>query len=275
MISNPLDYAEFLKCMIHKAQPISTTSHEELVTPRIVTGGKRRPYTSHRLYALGWETFDYHGETIVGHSGGTNGFTSNMIYLPRLKWGFVAFGNSDTSFAAHERLCWELVDEFLNIPSERRWDCEEINYDDFFDEEPVSREELFPNLPDVPRPLSLPLQAYIGEYHHRGYGTLAVKLKDGKLYADATDRTWRFTMSFDHASGEFFFVEKCDVDTADLDNTKAQFRLEADFTVKYLGVALVGEMKDEMIWFQRKEGGSGQGREMVFTGSPEIGNGLP
>ena len=82
-------------------------------------------------------------------------------------------------------------------------------------------------------------------------------------------------MSFDHASGEFFFVEKCDVDTADLDNTKAQFRLEADFTVKYLGVALVGEMKDEMIWFQRKEGGSGQGREMVFTGSPEIGNGLP
>jgi hypothetical protein len=140
---------------------------------------------------------------------------------------------------------------------------------------PVSREELFPNLPDVPRPLSLPLQAYIGEYHHRGYGTLAVKLKDGKLYADATDRTWRFTMSFDHASGEFFFVEKCDVDTADLDNTKAQFRLEADFTVKYLGVALVGEMKDEMIWFQRKEGGSGQGREMVFTGSPEIGNGLP
>jgi hypothetical protein len=72
MISNPLDYAEFLKCMIHKAQPTSMTSHEELVTPRILTGDKRRPCTSHRLYALGWETFDYHGETIVGHSGGTN-----------------------------------------------------------------------------------------------------------------------------------------------------------------------------------------------------------
>jgi hypothetical protein len=78
-------------------------------------------------------------------------------------------------------------------------------------------------------------------------------------------------MSFDHASGEFFFVERYDVDTADLDNTKAQFRLGADSTVKYLGVALVGEMKDEMIWFQRKGEGNGQGREMVSTGSPDIG----
>ena len=78
-------------------------------------------------------------------------------------------------------------------------------------------------------------------------------------------------MSFDHASGEFFFVERYDVDTADLDKTKAQFLLEVDGTVKYLGVALVGEMEDEMIWFQRNEGGTGPGRDMISVGSPEIG----
>jgi hypothetical protein len=64
-------------------------------------------------------------------------------------------------------------------------------------------------------------------------------------------------MPFNHAYGECFVVERYDVDTADMDRTKAQFQLETDGTVKYLGVALVDEIEYEMIWFQRKEGGSG------------------
>ena len=162
MISNPLDYAECPKCMIHQAEPISATSHEELVTPRIFTGSKR-PYTSHRLYALGWETFDYHGETTVGHSGGTNVFTSNMIYLPPLKWGFVAF-----------------------------------------DEEPTSREELFPNLPDVPLSLSLPCKHMLGGIIISGMGPWGSNLRTGSCrpmqQIELGDLPCRLTMHLENSS---------------------------------------------------------------------------
>ena len=54
----------------------------------------------------------------------------------------------------------------------------------------------------------MPLEAYAGDYTHAGYGTLVVEYKDGKLHVDATDRTWRFKMSLEHVSGEFFAAEK-------------------------------------------------------------------
>jgi hypothetical protein len=67
----------------------------------------------------------------------------------------------------------------------------------------------------------LPLEAYAREYTHAGYGTLFVEYEDGKLQVDATDRTWRLTMSLEHVSGEFFVAEKFDVDTHDKDRIRA------------------------------------------------------
>jgi hypothetical protein len=95
------------------------------------------------------------------------------------------------------------------------------------------------------------LENYAGEYTHAGYGTLMIKHKDGKLEVDATDRTWRFKMSLEHVSGEFFVAEKFDVDTHYKDRIRAQFRLGVNGTPRSLGVEFVEGMSDEMIWFQR------------------------
>lgn len=254
MISTVHDYAKFLKCMMHQTEPISVSGHKELVKPRMLALGKYepRPYMSPNCYALGWNVENYHGETVINHGGATNGFGCNMMYLPRLQFGVVVFGNSNTTYTPNEKITWALVDEFLGIPLEKRYDWDAAAREELAKEHPETVEELYHTLPEVRIPLALPLEAYAGEYTHAGYGTLVVEYEDGKLQVDATDRTWRFTMSLEHVSGEFFMVEKFDIDTHYKDRIRAQFRLGADGTPRNLGVELVEGMADEMIWFQRR-----------------------
>ena len=255
IISTAHDYAQFLKCMMHQREPISVSGHKELVKPRMLAldddDDETRPYISPSCYALGWVVQNYHGETIIHHGGATNGFRCKMMYLPRQKFGLVVFGNSETSYAVNEKTLWALVDEFLGVPPDKRFDWDASFRDDLAKEHLETMEELYANLPEVRIPLALPVEAYAGSYTHPGYGSLAVEYKEGKLEVDATDRTWRFKMSLEHVSGEFFVAEKFDVDIYSKDRIKAQFRLGADGTPRSLGVNLVGGMGDEMIWFQR------------------------
>lgn len=248
--STALDYAAFIRCMIGKTGPISENGHEELVKPRTITGDEPKPFHSHALYALGWEIETYHGETIIGHDGSTNGFQCKMLYLARLEWGIVIFGNSNTAGRAEELICLALVDDLLDVPVKKRFDWEKHWKDE--DEEPEckKKEDFYPNLPETPIPLTLPLSSYAGSYKHDGYGTLVVEHKDGVLHIDATDRTWRFTLSLEHVSGEFFTADLLDVDTLDKERLKAQFRIDAGGMVSEFGIDFVEELED-LIWFQR------------------------
>lgn len=67
-------------------------------------------------------TSKYHGETVINHGDATNGFGCNMMYLPRLKFGIVVFGNSNATYTPNEKISWSLVAEFLGIPLEKRYD---------------------------------------------------------------------------------------------------------------------------------------------------------
>lgn len=48
-------------------------------------------------YGLGWRSYDYAGQRIVGHRGGVAGYRSLIMFDPRLKSGVVAMWNSNTS----------------------------------------------------------------------------------------------------------------------------------------------------------------------------------
>jgi CubicO group peptidase (beta-lactamase class C family) len=253
MISTVHDYAEFLKCMMHQREPISANGHKELVRPRMLALGEyeARPFMSPNCYALGWNVENYHGETVINHGGATNGFGCNMMYLPRLKFGIVVFGNSNATYTPNEKISWSLVDEFLGIPLEKRYDWDAAGREELAKEHLDTVEEMYPQLAGDRLPLTLSLESYAGEYTHAGYGTLMIEHKDGKLEVDATDRTWRFKLSLEHVSGEFFVAEKFDVDTHYKDRIRAQFRLGVGGTPRSLGVEFVEGMSDEMIWFQR------------------------
>jgi hypothetical protein len=255
MISNVLDYAEFLKCMMKKSEPFSEKAHNELIKPRIITNPDEepKPFMAHRLYALGWEVQSFHGETVIGHDGAVDGFASKMFYLPRLKWGLVAFGNKTFADQALDGIAWALVDDLLHIPIGQRFDWDKEAQEVWDKYEPKPREELFPNLPQPPIPLSRCLSAYVGEYEHPGFGKTVVNLKDNQLEVDFMDRTWRFMLYLEHVSGEFFFVEKIGYPTKEVETCRAQFRIDADGIVRSFGVDHIDRIEDEWVWFEREK----------------------
>lgn len=254
MKSTAGDYAKFLRSMIRRTGPISKEGHEELVKPRTIVGDEPKPFHSHALYALGWEVETYHGETIIGHDGSTSGFGCKMLYLPRLDWGMVIFGNTMGAYLAEETICWAMIDDLLKVPEEERFDWDKQHEEDEEEsEECKTKEELYPKLPNTPIPLTLSLASYAGSYRNIGFGTLVVECKDGMLEIDATDRTWRFTLSLKHVSGEFFIANLLDIDSFGKETFKAQFRIDPEGSVSEFGVSFMREMEDEMIWFEKIE----------------------
>jgi hypothetical protein len=46
------------------------------------------------------------------------GFARKMMYIPRLKWSLVAFGNKDFADQAIDGIAWGQVDDLLGVPEE-------------------------------------------------------------------------------------------------------------------------------------------------------------
>ncbi|WP_300973928.1 serine hydrolase [Sphingomonas sp. LHG3406-1] len=76
---------------------------ESIHAPLVKTPGERRRLrkflerVGDAWYGLGWRSYDYAGNRIVGHRGGVNGYRSLILFDPKLKSGVVALWNSNTS----------------------------------------------------------------------------------------------------------------------------------------------------------------------------------
>jgi hypothetical protein len=112
-------------------------------------------------------TSKYHGETVINHGGATNGFGCNMMYLPRLKFGIVVFGNSNATYTPNEKISWSLVDEFLGIPLEKRYDWDAAGREELAKEHLDTVEELYPQLAGDRLPLTFVLGELCWRIHSR------------------------------------------------------------------------------------------------------------
>jgi beta-lactamase class C len=78
---------------------------ETVHAPLVKTPGERQRLrkflerVGDAYYGLGWRSYDYAGNRIVGHRGGVNGYRSLILFDPKLKSGVVALWNSNTSQA--------------------------------------------------------------------------------------------------------------------------------------------------------------------------------
>lgn len=262
IFSNVQDYAKWIKMMIKRTGPISKAGHKELVKPRIIaeceneskTEDSPKPFHSHLLYALGWEVETYRGYTVIGHDGSVFGFGSSMCYLPQLDWGIVLFGNSDGANAVLKILSWHLIDELLAVPASERFDWDRFaRRQEQADADKQEHKDLYPERPDPPLPMAAPLQSHLGRYRNAGYHDLVVDLQGGQLHVDAKDRSFAFDLLFEHVSGEFFVATMIYAIDGYREPVRAQFVLGSDGVVQRLGVALVMQMEDPMVWFTRVE----------------------
>ena len=126
IISNVLDYAEWLKALINQSAPLSKRIIAAMTLPRTIQiPSSLEPYDGVMTYALGWDVTTYKGEPLFMHKGGLVGFGAHLVYLPNQKWGAVLLGNTSlTSNMAEECLCLHLLDDFLAVPPDRRADIE-------------------------------------------------------------------------------------------------------------------------------------------------------
>ena len=174
-ISNVLDYAKWLRCLMARAAPLSSAAHDSLHFPRINLPPLLPPWQVKHSgfrgvdgYALGWFVSNYRGEVMIWHTGHLDGFAIMMAYLPGRQWGFTIMANSgQNGGAANQILSYKLLDDLLGIPESERLSWSAVLERDFERAaEPLLHPErhLYPDAPlgDEAIPLTLPLNYYSG-----------------------------------------------------------------------------------------------------------------
>jgi CubicO group peptidase (beta-lactamase class C family) len=287
-ISTVNDYAKWTYSLLHRLRPLSRAQHQAIMTPRTMVTGDSNPlifdplpFVGPYLYSLGWEQFVYRGELFIGHDGGLPGFGARLLMIPSRNWGVVMMGNTGgTSNMAEVILTFNLIDDFLGVPQEERYDWAgnlkkgELLRKIVLDQ---VKDALFPNVPSPPIPHALRLKEYAGTYWHPAYASFNLTYHayfdnespegaDGQpstnkfveyLHAFPSDRPWNFTGNLYHVSGDYFLLDaispwphgtnitKCDGLSEDgmvTGKGAARFVIGPDGKVQKAGIMLEGEM---------------------------------
>ena len=137
-------------------------------------------------YGLGWFQHDYRGEKVDLHTGSIAGRTALVGLLRDKKVGVYVFGNLDHAEARHG-IIYKAFDLLAFADTNGRdWNAE---FKKMYDQRNADGEKAFEammakRLPDT-KP-SLPLSAYAGTYSDPLYGTVEIKLVDGRLMVIAS-----------------------------------------------------------------------------------------
>jgi CubicO group peptidase (beta-lactamase class C family) len=126
--TTPSDYLKSIAAMLkHDKLPINRPIYDEITKPRVIKHGKCSldsfgSDSSEVAYALGWDVKYRSGQMIVVHDGVITGYSSRMFFLPDRSFGAVFMSNCDTAFGVSQMLQTEIIEEFLDIPPEERFD---------------------------------------------------------------------------------------------------------------------------------------------------------
>lgn len=126
IISTAVDYSKWVKCLLQETAPFSAATHEDIRAPRMLEYPVAARSWGMRYYGLGWEITTFHGQAVYKHDGGTQNFGTNVMWMPDIKFGVVAFANAvDTGNFVEEVLTQKLVEDRLGIPVQDRHDYSE------------------------------------------------------------------------------------------------------------------------------------------------------
>jgi CubicO group peptidase (beta-lactamase class C family) len=185
-------------------QLVSARSVREIHSPQISipTEGEFKPFVGEETplisYGLGWVVQPFHGHMMLNHSGGVDGFSSLVSFLPGEKAGVVVLTNMQTNMLPYI-VAFHYYDLLFGLKP--------------VDRGPKFRESLEALLREMhggakaaagrtDLPPGHPLQDYTGTYAHPAYGSVRVALDHGGLRA--TYRNVRAPLK--HLSGDVFQV---------------------------------------------------------------------
>ncbi|KAK7178458.1 penicillin-binding [Paraphaeosphaeria sporulosa] len=217
VLTNVLDYAKWVKCLLHESPPFSAKVHQDIKTPRIFGAMPMGPMDVN-LYGLGWERNVYRNTPFYKHDGGMHAAGATVLWVPSRKLGVVGFANTSlSSNAVLETLVWRLVDDRLGAPTDERNAFTSMKWHGLLskvrDDASNAVKILYPDLPDPPLPPTATTSEVVGKYYDKGYKTLNLseaphpdKPDEKILVAPRENMTWRSRMEFHHVSGDYWIV---------------------------------------------------------------------
>jgi CubicO group peptidase (beta-lactamase class C family) len=126
VITNVVDYAKWIKCLLHESAPFSRQTHADIKTARMIAGQEARSGPGETLYSLGWRHKVAHGATVYMHGATEVAYATEVFWLPEHKYGVVAMANvAAGGNAAEETIAWRLIEDKLGIPEEARFNIRE------------------------------------------------------------------------------------------------------------------------------------------------------
>lgn len=128
--SNIVDFVRWMQATMGERPDVLPESALRIAqSPRVNTariyGGELRQANSEARYGLGWRSFKYQGNLLLGHSGAVDGYRATMIFDPATRTGVVAMWNSN--WGTPFRIPFAVLDSYYQQPDSRWLELEKNN----------------------------------------------------------------------------------------------------------------------------------------------------
>ena len=168
----------------------------------LVSASKSPVFPSHfRTYGLGVFSADYNARQIYWHTGGANGFVTNVCFVPEENLGLAVLTNQDNQ-SFFEALRYQLLDAYLGVPYVDR--SRQLYAAASRNNAETSRAvaELAVRVARKNKP-TRSLKEYAGTYQNPVYGTITVEPKGRQLLVRFSHHP-ALTTALDYMDGDTF-----------------------------------------------------------------------
>ncbi|HEY2035336.1 MAG TPA: serine hydrolase [Rhizomicrobium sp.] len=155
-------------------------------------------------YGLGWFIENYHGHTVVEHTGAVLGAVAAQYLIPEKGVGISVNINSEDG-AARRAVAFYLLDYYLGIP-DQHWN---ETLEKLVDGMMAAGQKAMKAQPEQMKPndkSSLPMAGYAGVYSDPWYGTTTISSRDGGKLWMKFDQTPRMEGPLVHVADDTFKV---------------------------------------------------------------------
>ena len=168
----------------------------------LVSASKSPIYPSHfRTYGLGVFSADYNARQIFWHTGGANGFVTNVCFVPEENLGLAVLTNQDNQ-SFFEALRYQLLDAYLGVPYIDRSRQLYSFAKNGNAETAKSVADLAARVAKKNKP-ARSLKEYVGTYTHPVYGPIIVAPKGRQLLVRFSHHP-TLTTTLDYLDGDTF-----------------------------------------------------------------------
>jgi CubicO group peptidase (beta-lactamase class C family) len=219
---------------------IEEATLRQMHTPQMVVGGYP---SSQRVMSLGygmaWALESHRGHFLVQHGGGIDGFISWVALLPMEDFGVVVYTNAAGLNPVPTAVARTIIDRVLGLDDGGYLENARTAITEAA--EAAAALEADANAGRVADTVpSHDLADFAGKYSHPGYGVFDVTFEDGGLRATYNG----MSTSLAHWHYDTFVADE---DGAQLDGTKAQFRMDGTGAINEVLVALEPTMSPRVL----------------------------